>query len=222
MILWVAWSKPLGIIADIVGSRDLEDRPAAQRAILQAFEHAQDSVPVEEEAWATVGDEFQVITATWQDALRMTLRVQVALPDDLRLRFGIGEGQINTIGDSPAGPIQDGTAWLNARAAIETVEQQQHDDEVLTGFRSEDASLTAAVTAQLLMRDHIVARMKARERRLFAALLSGATQRAAARRKDFQAAVSQAVHRSGAIALLTADDVLQSQSDQAKEATSCS
>ena len=207
-----------------MGSRDLEDRPAAQRAILQAFEHAQDSVPVEEEAWATVGDEFQVITATWQDALRMTLRVQVALPDDLRLRFGIGEGQINTIGDSPAGPIQDGTAWLNARAAIEEVEQhQQHQDEVLTGFRSEDASLTAAVTAQLLMRDHIVARMKARERRLFGALLAGSTQQDAARdEKISQAAVSQAVHRSGAIALLTADDVLQSQSDQAKEATSCS
>lgn len=216
--------QAVGIIADIVGSRDLEDRPAAQRAILQAFERAQDSVPVEQEAWATVGDEFQVITATWQDALRMTLRVQVELPEELRLRFGIGVGQINTIGDSRAGPIQDGAAWLNARAAIEEVEQhQQHQDEVLTGFRSDDASLTAAVTAQLLMRDHIVARMKARERRLFAALLSGATQQEAAREEKIsQAAVSQAVHRSGAIALLTADNVLQSQSAQAKESTTCS
>ena len=214
----------VGIIADIVGSRELEDRPAAQRAILKAFEHAQDSVPVEQDAWATVGDEFQVITATWQDALRITLRVQVALPDDLRLRFGIGEGQINTIGDSPTGPIQDGTAWLNARDAIEDVEQhQQHHDEALTGFRSDDASLTVAVTAQLLMRDHIVARMKARERRLFAALLAGATQQDAAREEKIsQAAVSQAVHRSGAIALLTADDVLRNQSAQTKETTSCS
>ena len=169
--------QAVGIIADIVGSRDLEDRPAAQRAILKAFEHAQASVPVEQDAWATVGDEFQVITATWHDALRLTLRVQVALPDDLRLRFGIGQGHINTIDDGSTGPIQDGTAWLNARAAIDEVAQlQQHHDEVLTGFRSENASLTAAVTAQLLMRDHIVARMKARERRLFAALLSGATQ----------------------------------------------
>lgn len=216
--------QAVGIIADIVGSRDLQDRPAAQRAILRAFEHAQDSVPVEQEAWATVGDEFQVITATWQDALRITLRVQVALPEDLRLRFGIGEGHINTIGESPAGPIQDGTAWLNAREAIEEIAQhQQHHDVALTGFRSQDASLTAAVTAQLLMRDHIVARMKARERRLFAALLSGATQQEAARdEKISQAAVSQTVHRSGAIALLTADDLLQRQSVQPKEATSCS
>lgn len=214
----------VGIIADIVGSRDLEDRPAAQRAILQAFEYAQDNVPVKQDAWATVGDEFQVITATWQDALRLTLRVQVALPNALRLRFGIGEGQINTIGDSPTGLIQDGTAWLHARDAIQDVEQhQQHQDEALTGFRADDASLTAAVTAQLLMRDHIVARMKARERRLFAALLSGATQQDAAREEKIsQAAVSQAVHRSGAIALLTADEVLQNQSAQAKEATSCS
>lgn len=201
----------VGIIADIVGSRTLEDRPAAQRAILEAFEHAQDDIAPVREAWATVGDEFQVITDTWQDALRLTLRVQVSLPDGLRLRFGIGHGQINTIEQGEAGPIQDGSAWLNARAAIEYIEeQQQRRAEIITGFRSDDPQLTHAVQTQLLLRDHVVERMKAREQRIFAALLAGATQQEAARaEKISQAAVSQTVHRSGAMALLDADRMLQ-------------
>ena len=213
--------EAVGIIADIVGSRDLEDRPAAQRAILAAFEQAQAAVPTVQDAWATVGDEFQVITATWQEALRLTLRVQVSLPEGIRLRFGLGEGHINTVSNSEAGLIQDGTAWLNARDAIETIEQhQQRRDEVMTGFRSDDTSLAEAVTAQLLLRDHIVGRMKARERRLFAALLFGATQQEAAREEKIsQAAVSQAVHRSGAMALLDADEALLRPSSDVKEAT---
>ena len=204
--------EAVGVIADIVGSRELTDRRAAQRAILDAFESAESSVAALRPAWATVGDEFQLIASSWQNALRITVRVQALLPEDLRLRFGIGVGHINTIEEGASGPIQDGTAWLNARQAIETIEaQQQRRDEVLTGFLSADPQLTAAVTTQLVLRDHIVARMKARERRLFAALLTGATQQDAAREERIsQAAVSQALHRSGAMALLDADAALAS------------
>lgn len=210
--------QAVGIIADIVGSRDLTDRTAAQGAIMNAFEQAEASVATIRQAWATVGDEFQLIAATWQDALRITLRVQVFLPEDLRLRFGIGVGQINTVDDGPTGPIQDGTAWWNARQAIETIEeQQQRREEILTGFLAEDPELTTAVATQLVMRDHIIARMKARERRLLAALLTGATQQDAARaEKVSQAAVSQALHRSGAMALLDADAALQAGANTGK------
>ena len=53
------------------------------------------------------------------------------------------------------------------------------------------------------------------EERDTAALLAGATQQDAARNEGIsQAAVSQALHRSGAMALLEADDVLQGQSPQ--------
>lgn len=210
--------QAVGIIADIVGSRDLTDRTAAQGAIMNAFEQAEASVATIRQAWATVGDEFQLIAATWQDALRITMRVQLFLPEDLRLRFGIGVGQINTVDDGPTGPIQDGTAWWNARQAIETIEeQQQRREEILTGFLAEDSELTTAVTTQLVMRDHIVARMKARERRLLAALLTGATQQDAARaEKVSQAAVSQALHRSGAMALLDADAALQAGANTGK------
>lgn len=209
----------VGIIADIVGSREMTDRAAAQRTILATFERAEQVVPPRRSAWATVGDEFQLVCDTWQDALRITLRTHVLLPDDIQLRYGIGMGQINTVEEGEAGPIQDGTAWLHARDAIADVEaRQERRDDARTGFRCDDSDLTAALTSEVLLRDHVVARMKARERRLFAALLFGATQHEAAQaEKISQAAVSQALHRSGAMALLDADDALSTPDPNAKK-----
>lgn len=202
-----------GIIADIVASRALADRPATQRDIMEAFARAEESVPVLRSAWATVGDEFQVIAPDARSALQLTLRVQALLPDSVRLRFGIGLGVINEIStgiddDEHQGPpIQDGSAWLHARAALEDAESRQGKrDEILTGFRAEDPVLTGSVAQMLTLRDHVLGRMKARERRLFAALLVGDTQQEAARAEGIsQAAVSQSLHRSGAMALLDAD-----------------
>lgn len=200
----------VGVIADIVGSREMPDRPAAQRAITQVFDKVEAAVPAQRAAWATVGDEFQLITATWQDAIRITLRMHTLLPDDTQLRFGIGAGEINTIEEGQTGPIQDGSAWLHARAAIEAVEQrQQHRADVFSGFQCDDVEFAVAVNAQLTLADHIVARMKARERRLCGALLLGSTQQEAAREENIsQAAVSQTLHRSGAMAVLEADAML--------------
>lgn len=211
--------QAVGVIADIVRSRDLADRSVAQQAITDAFAEAEAMVRPIRPAWATVGDEFQLIAGTWQDALRLTLRVQAALPEGLLLRFGLGAGQINNIEEGAVGPIQDGDAWLHARAAIEEVEQrQQRREETLSAFRSDHAELSVAVTAQLLLRDHIVSRMKAREGRLFRHLLYGATQQDAARLEGIsQAAVSQALHRSGAMALLEADDMVAADPDHSKE-----
>src|SRR5699024_214695 len=210
-----AMMQAVGIIADIVDSREMVDRSAGQRAITDAFAEAETAVSPIRPAWATVGDEFQVIVATWQDSLRLTLRMQALLPDGIQLRYGIGAGQINTIEQGESGPIQDGTAWLHARAAIDEVEErQQRRDDVMSGFCSDDVDLATAVRTQLMVRDHVLGRMKARERRLLSALLFGATQQEAARDERIsQAAVSQTLHRSGAMALLEVDDMLAVSSD---------
>lgn len=207
--------QAVGIIADIVDSREMVDRSAGQRAITAAFAEAETAVSPIRPAWATVGDEFQVIVTTWQDSLRLTLRMQALLPDGIQLRYGIGAGQINTIEQGESGPIQDGTAWLHARAAIDEVEEcQQRRDDVMSGFCSDDVDLATAVRTQLMVRDHVLGRMKARERRLLSALLFGATQQEAARNERIsQAAVSQTLHRSGAMALLEVDDMLAVSSD---------
>ena len=80
--------------------------------------------------------------------------------------------------------------------------QDRGQPSVRTWLVAEDASLTAAVDALLLQRDHTIARMKARERRLAAGLLEGRTQKELAQEERIaQSAVSQTLHRSGAIAL---------------------
>src|SRR5699024_11049345 len=182
----------VGIIADIIGSRDIVELPAAERVITEALEQGEAVVPSTRPARATVGDEVQLITATWQDAVRITVRMQAMLAEEAQLRFGIGAGEINTIEEGEVGPIQDGSAWLHARAAIEDVEQrQQHRADISSGFRCDDAELATAVNTQLVLGDHILSRLKARERRLCSTLLLGATQQQAARKEGIsQAAVS--------------------------------
>ena len=80
--------------------------------------------------YPTVGDEFQAVAYTLEDALLLTLRAQLLLPPQLQLRFGIGAGRIEEFASgvhrqAPArgrgaesAALQDGSAWWAARAAI--------------------------------------------------------------------------------------------------------
>lgn len=194
----------VAVIADIVGSRALPDRDAAQEGILQAWDRSAERVPAVRPGWASVGDEFQALYATWQEALRATLRVSLLLPAGVALRYGLGSGERRAVA---GGSVEDGTAWYRAREAVELAEGRR--DGLSTAFRAEDPQLTLAVDAQLLLRDHVVGRLRAREARLAALLLAGATQEEAARAERItQSAVSQAVARSGIHQLLALDAAL--------------
>ena len=109
--------------------------------------------------------------------------------------------------DAGGDGIEDGTAWYRAREAVERAHERAAG--AATAFRAADPSLTAAVDGLVLLRDHVLGRLKARERRIAAALLGGATQAEAARAERItQSAVSQAVARSGIDRLLELDDEL--------------
>lgn len=192
------------VIADIVGSRRLPDRERAQEQILAAFAAAEEDVAPLRPAWASVGDEFQALHRAWPDAVRATVRVSLALPPGLELRFGIGVGERRALDDGGGEGIEDGTAWYRAREAVDAAHARA--DGAATAFVAADPSLTAAVDGLVLLRDHVVGRLKVRERRLAAALLGGATQAQAARAERItQSAVSQAVARSGVARLLELD-----------------
>lgn len=130
------------VIADLVGSRELEDRAGAQEQVLSAWSRAHAQALGEDQAadaeaaaddgggrqvlagggvppWATVGDEFQAIYPDLGAALRALLRLMLALEEPVRLRFGIGLGSVTTLEQGEDGPIQDGDAWWAARAAID-------------------------------------------------------------------------------------------------------
>ena len=186
------------LIADIVGSRALSDRPSAQRALEAVLARAAQGLDLLQEP---------VATRTLADALVYTARVQLLVPDGLALRFGIGEGQILVLdalgADEHGHYLQDGSAWWAARAAIDRAHARQDGASPFqrTWYASdpEGAPADAVVNALLTLRDHAVWRLSARQRRIAGALAMGEPQVAIARAETIsQQAVSDFARGAGA------------------------
>ena len=193
------------VILDVVGSRDLDDRASAQRAIVDAFARADDTVAPVRAAWATFADEFQVIYRTLDDACAATGIVRLALGGDLDVRFGIGVGESREVGPGATGPVLDGDAWWRARAAIDEAERRGARSGTRTwaeGGGSEQANIG------LLLRDHLISAMRPRDQRITLQLIDGRTQSDIAASEGItQAAVSQSARKSGANAVAQSYEV---------------
>ena len=208
------------VIADIVGSRTLTNRADAQRIFEAALERASEGLALLQAPYPTVGDEFQAVAYTLEDALLLTLRAQLLLPSQLQLRFGIGAGRIEEFAsgvhrqapahgrgaDSVA--LQDGSAWWAARAAINRAHDVQDASNpfIRTWFmahasvESEFSShCQTCINAMLSLRDHSILKLSARHRRITASLLLGKTQVEIARAEKLsQQAISDFARGTGA------------------------
>lgn len=202
--------RVVALIADIVGSRELDDRNRAQFEIEQTFARVRGLVALVEPFHPTVGDEFQAIAGDLASALTVTLAVRLALPDGVECRFGLGGGETREIASSRPDAIRDGSAWWRARDAIEAAHRRM--DGGRTTVRSwylDDADTdVGTVNAYLMMRDHVISRMKRLDRELTLGQLTGRTQLELARAHGItQSAVSQRLERSGGSSLLATVDL---------------
>ena len=208
------------VIADIVGSRTLTDRADAQRIFEAALERASEGLALLQAPYPTVGDEFQAVAYTLEDALLLTLRAQLLLPPQLQLRFGIGAGRIEEFASgvhrqppargrgAESAALQDGSAWWAARAAINRAHDVQDASNpfIRTWFmahasvESEFSShCQTCINAMLSLRDHSILKLSARHRRITASLLLGKTQVEIARvEKLSQQAISDFARGTGA------------------------
>lgn len=208
------------IIADIVGSRTLTNRADAQGIFEAALERASEGLALLQAPYPTVGDEFQAVAYTLEDALLLTLRAQLLLPSQLQLRFGIGAGRIEEFTSGvhrqvPArgrgaelAALQDGSAWWAARAAINRAHDVQDASNpfIRTWFmahasvESEFSShCQTCINAMLSLRDHSILKLSARHRRITASLLLGKTQVEIARAEKLsQQAISDFARGTGA------------------------
>lgn len=201
----------IAVISDIVGSRQLADRDGAQRILDSTIERIEAELPLAlRQLRPTVADEEQGTYATLGDALASLLLLQLALPDQVECRFGIGIGEIRPVA-SRTGNIEDGAGWWAARAAIDIVhaKQQRAAPSARTwvvASPGEDAEVHRNVglaNAYLLTRDQIVGDMTERERRLTYGRCLGRTQKDLARAEGItQPGVSQALGSAGAHALV--------------------
>ena len=208
------------VIADIVGSRTLTNRADAQRIFEAALERASEGLALLQAPYPTVGDEFQAVAYTLEDALLLTLRAQLLLPSQLQLRFGIGAGRIEEFASgvhrqvpargrgAESAALQDGSAWWAARAAINRAHDVQDSSNpfIRTWFmahasvESEFSShCQTCINAMLSLRDHSILKLSARHRRITASLLLGKTQVEIARvEKLSQQAISDFARGTGA------------------------
>jgi hypothetical protein len=201
----------VAVIADIVGSRRLRDRAGAQRMLDETIARVEREHPLADQPLRpTVGDEQQGVYRTLYDAVTGVLLLQLALPEGIEFRYGIGVGDIRAI-DSAHRELSDGPGWWAARAAVETVHARQ--ERTVPTARSwivaapgQDEVMDSEVSmgnAYLLARDAIVVRMTERERRLAYGRIGGLSQTALAEQEGItQPAVSKALRSSGAAALL--------------------
>lgn len=201
----------IAVLADIVGSRKLDDRAAAQRVLEDAVTRVDRRLAVARAPLSpTVGDELQGTYERLHDALASLLLIQLALPDGVECRFGIGIGEIRSI-ESSTGEIPEGPGWWAAREAIDLVRAKQQRAAPaartwIVAAPEEDGRVHDSVriaNAYLLARDHLVEAMSERTRRLVYGRCGGQTQRELAAAEGItQSAVSQGLASAGAAAVV--------------------
>jgi DNA-binding CsgD family transcriptional regulator len=201
----------IAVLADIVGSRKLDDRTAAQRVLDDTIARVETDLPLASQPLTpTVGDEQQGVYAELGDALVSLLMIQLRLPDGIAFRFGIGVGAVRPV-ESVHGELADGPGWYAARAAIETVHVREgravpRTRTWIVGSPGQDEvmqSTIAASNAYLLVRDELVGAMNERERRLtYGRLLGCSQQELAAQEGITQPSVSKSLRNAGTAALI--------------------
>ena len=202
---------PVALIVDIVGSRRIPDRVAAQGDLDAAIARVTNDLPVAlTPLHPIVGDEMQAVYPDVGTAIRASLLVQLALPDAVECRFGAGAGEVGVV-PSAAGDISDGPGWWAAREAIEEVERLARRTAPsartrLAAAADQPVEIRAGVgtvNAYLIARDQLVGAMSERTRRLTYGRCLGITQRELAEAEGItQSAVSQALTTSGAAAVV--------------------
>ncbi|MCW4384804.1 SatD family protein [Salinibacterium sp. SYSU T00001] len=211
--------RAIAVIADLSKSRTHSDRAGLQRAVEDAFGALARAVPAEEPLQPTIGDEFQAVYADLPTAVRASLLARLSLPEGVDCRFGLGHGELRSIGEGAAGVLQDGSAWWSAREAIGQAREREYGRQpfVRTWFCSAEGAplddiapaAESIVNAYLITRDHLVSAMSAREKRLLLGQLTGSTQAELAHDEGItQSAVSQNLRRSGAAAVLAGETLV--------------
>ena len=208
----------IAVLADIVGSRKLDDRTAAQQVLDETIAQVEADLPLAAQSLTpTVGDEQQGVYRDLGDALVSLLMIQLRLPDGIGFRFGLGVGEVSTV-DSVHGELADGPGWYAARAAIDIVHAREgraipRARTWIVGAPGQDEvmeSTIAASNAYLLVRDELVGAMSERERRLTYGRLIGRSQHELADEEGIsQPSVSKSLRSAGAAAVLEGVAVLR-------------
>lgn len=180
------------LIGDLVGSRTTPSRRGAHDAVQRASAVVNDLLRPLQPVTPTVGDEFQGLFATLAEATLASLTMRVELEPVIGTRYGIGRGVYQIVDDAVAPPIQDGSAWWAARAAIDGLSEPARKRWHTWVAVADGLPDPGVANAYLTVRDQLVDRLNERGTRMLAMALRGESQRAIAAAENIsESAVSQ-------------------------------
>jgi len=202
------------LIGDLVGSRTSTDRRALHQRLARALTTVQQQLPSLDPPVILAGDEVQCSYPTVGEALHAAFLLRILLAPETDIRFGIGWGRVEVL--DPDRRTQDGPAWWQARAAIETVEgRAQHPGTRHARFcyraaPDGEGPNEAAVEAALLCRDHLMGSLDTRSMRILGGLVAGRSKTEIGRAEDIStSAVSQRAQRDGLDVIVAASAMLR-------------
>lgn len=116
----------IAIIGDLIDSKKAPTRDALQEKLVDSFNILNQNYAeiIVSKLTVTLGDEFQVLVEPSAKIFQFIDDIQRLV--DHPIRFGIGYGEIATKIDPEVSLGADGSAYWNARAAIENIEQNSY------------------------------------------------------------------------------------------------
>jgi hypothetical protein len=158
-----ASSQPscIAVIADVVRSRRIRNRSAAQTDLEALVAYLNDALRPDLLATFHIsrGDEIQALFA--RGAAIPDLVWEASSRFEHPIRFGVGLGTLNT-GFGPDPRLTDGPAWWAARAALQSGIESRRNGGVFQGFgEKQDLVLTGLATVLSQLRDSLTRRQKA-------------------------------------------------------------
>ena len=122
MLLSFAYTPYIAIIGDIKNSKQLHERHAVQEDLLETLETINQTYQsaIASKFMITLGDEFQGLLKSGACAVAIIDQIERALYP-IRLRFGIGVGEVSTEISLASTLSADGPAFYCAREMINTL-----------------------------------------------------------------------------------------------------
>ncbi len=183
------------IIADVVRSRDLEDRRGFQERLITTVESLDEELPpdvVVSRCVVTAGDEFQGLLKTPAPAYGLLVALEEALGFG-RFRMGVGIGGVVTEPE-PVCLGMDGPAFHRAREALLDCKAR----DLSLSFRSGRPELDALLTSYVSLLERVRLSWSPRQRAFIRELSTGRNQASAAEVLGVsKAAVTQALKAAG-------------------------
>ncbi len=194
------------VIGDVVGSRQATSRSRLQTRLDRALAAVNGSMEPVQALTPTIGDEFQGMFATIEEAIDASLRLKLELTGRVDVRVGIGWGTLRTQDPNRTPFGQDGPCWWRAREALEELARTERSNQEPNSLRTVCRTGTRqepGYNAILVLRDQLLSAIDEHDATILRLLMAGASQQDAAARLGLnKSSISRRMQSHGLAALL--------------------